>query len=77
MPRYFIHVRNGSGYAPDEEGRDFPDLEAARQIAIDSGVAMLAEELKGGHAFVNVTLFIEDEQGEELLRIPVSGVIEQ
>ena len=76
MPRFYIHVRNGHGYTPDEEGQILPDVEAAKQIAIKGGIDILSEELKQGYAFVNVTLYIEDEGHNRLMVMPISGAVE-
>jgi len=31
MPRFFFDVREGTRFAPDDEGLEFPDLDAAKR----------------------------------------------
>jgi hypothetical protein len=33
MKRYYFDMRDGDGFAPDEEGLELPDIEAAREEA--------------------------------------------
>ena len=33
MKRYYFDIRDGDGFAPDEEGLELPDIEAAQQEA--------------------------------------------
>ena len=33
MKRYYFDIRDGDGFAPDEEGLELPDIEAAQEEA--------------------------------------------
>lgn len=46
--RYRFDVHNGTGFTPDEEGQRASDGHAARQIAIISIRAIVAEEAGNG-----------------------------
>lgn len=64
MPRYFFHVREGSSFHRDEEGQELPDVEAARQEAVNAAREMLGEKLlHGGGSLNHRTIEIADETG--------------
>lgn len=48
MPRYHLHIYNRAGLSCDEEGLDLPDLESARESAIDGIRSILSEEVRAG-----------------------------
>lgn len=48
MPRFYLHICNGSGFVEDEEGMNLPDLAAARKEALKGLRSLLAEELRSG-----------------------------
>ena len=64
MPKFFLHICNGMGFVEDEEGREFPDPETARQAAIIGLRDLMAGEMKEGQ--LNQASFIEisNEAGE-------------
>jgi hypothetical protein len=64
MPRFFLHICNGMGFAEDEEGIDLPTVDAARQAAIAGLRDLMAGEMKEGQ--LNQASFIEivNEAGE-------------
>jgi hypothetical protein len=63
MPRYFLHVREGSDRNRDREGQDFPNVEAARREAISSVREILGETLLHGGALNHRSIEIADETG--------------
>ncbi len=66
MPRYFFNIRDGYDVDEDEEGIEFPDLEAARAEALAT-VEELRDELADAR---NIELEITDETGRRLLTVP-------
>jgi len=74
VPRYFFHVRDGRDF-PDDEGSEFPDLDAARAEAIRASGEMLrgnngtAEFWSGDDWTMNVT----DGTGKAVLTLRFSG----
>lgn len=48
MPRFYLHVCDGSDFCEDEEGVDVRDLTAARLIAIEGLRDILAGEIRAG-----------------------------
>lgn len=63
MPRYFLHVHNRIGHVPDEEGRDFHDLDGAMAAALEGIRSLLAEELRKGELDLDGRIEIADSTG--------------
>ena len=59
MPRFRFHLYNDVETI-DEQGREFPDLQAARTEAIDNARDLMAAELKSNGA-INLNHWIELE----------------
>lgn len=50
MARYFFHIRDGDTLIEDTEGIDVPDLEAAREEAVEAAREIVAERALEGKA---------------------------
>jgi hypothetical protein len=70
MARFYLHIRNGGGYAEDFEGQDLPDLDAARLAAIDGVRSVLSEEARQGELDLCGSIEIADGDGNILLVVP-------
>jgi len=66
MPRYFFHVFNDV-VAIDEEGIELPDLDAAREQALDSARELVCESIHKGHLNLDHRIEVEDDAGNKLL----------
>ena len=74
MPRYRFHLYN-SLETIDHEGREFPDLQAARAEAIGNARELMASDLKArGEINLNHWIELEDEQGE-LVVVPFRDAV--
>jgi hypothetical protein len=51
----------------DEEGLDLPDLEAAREMALDSARELVCESVHQGHLNLDHRLEVVDDDGETLI----------
>ncbi len=69
MPRFFFNIRNGNGLTEDEEGRDFPDVAAARAEALKGVRSIVAEEVKEGRLDLAGQVEILDEAGAPVLDV--------
>ena len=76
MPRYFLHVYNRIGHVPDEEGRDFDDLDAATEAALEGVRSVLAEEVRGGALDLDGRIEIADPSGHILRVVPFAEAVE-
>ena len=75
MPIYHLHLHNDVDVR-DEEGKDFPDLEAAVHQAKREARFTLAETLKDeGRANLNHRIDIEDGSGQVLATVHFRDVV--
>ena len=71
MPRYYFHVRAGSGLTRDPDGADLPDIDAARKQAIKMACRAWSE--RPPESTDNDDAFeIADESGQVVLKVPFS-----
>jgi hypothetical protein len=68
MPRYYFHVFNDVP-AIDEEGMDLPDLDAAREQAMDSARELVCEAIHQGHLNLDHRIEVEDSRHAKVLSI--------
>jgi hypothetical protein len=76
MSRYFLHLTNGIGIAPDEEGVDVVRIKQAAQQAIDGIRSIVSDEAKGGRIDLNGRIDIAAEEGRIQAMIPFSDAFE-
>jgi Domain of unknown function (DUF6894) len=68
MPRYHFHIRENDRLIRDEEGQEFPDSEAARKEALETGASIARDAFMSGSA----SLVIVDVQREDQTCLKVS-----
>ena len=66
MPRYFFHIYDHD-ITMDEDGRDLPDLAAARELALDSARDLVCESIHRGHLNLDHRIEVQDQQGETVI----------
>jgi len=76
MPRYHFNVDNGTGFVADEEGRELPDLAAARAEGVKGVRSILAEDVLNGRIDLLGRLDIVDGAGKVLLAIRFAEAVE-
>jgi len=76
VPRFHLHVRNGFGFAEDEEGQDLADPDHARAVAIDGARSLLASELATGRLDLRGQVEIADANGHLLEVVPFEEAVE-
>jgi hypothetical protein len=70
MPRYFLHVNQGTDVAKDLEGEEFDDLAAARQEAAGAARDLMASDLRSGQPLgLNRSIVITDESGDTIAEV--------
>ena len=75
MQRYFINIYNDADVM-DEEGSDFPDMTAAKDLAIRGARAMMAEHIISGRPINRGhRVEIADCSGKVLAVIPFGEII--
>jgi hypothetical protein len=75
MPRFFFHLRDGNRRLLDEEGRDLPDAETARKVAVMSARSIICDEVLLGILPLNEVIEVEDEAGRGILDVPFSETV--
>jgi hypothetical protein len=70
MPRFYYHVRNGFGFAEDEEGVELADLEAAKQHAIEGARSLRSADVAEGELDLRGRIEITDAAGACVLVLP-------
>ena len=71
MPRFYFDVREGAKFVPDDEGMEFPDLDAAEREAAVSAASIGRDLLPKGDAR-EVTIEVRDEHRQRVLTVTVS-----
>jgi hypothetical protein len=75
MPIFYLHLFNGTGAIPDEEGKELPDLEAARALALASIRDIVSAEASEGQIDLRGRIEIADETGNTRAKISFSSAI--
>jgi hypothetical protein len=75
MARFYFHLRSADELAQDDEGLELPDLAAAREQAIASAREIVADAIKAGKTKTLRHFVIADENGREILTVPLKDVV--
>jgi hypothetical protein len=77
MPRYFLNLHYGRGkVAIDPEGDELPDLEAARERALEAARDLIARTRTNiVRDWFTCTFEIMDEAGRPALTVPFSDTV--
>jgi hypothetical protein len=76
IPHYYFHLRNGSGFIEDEEGRDLPDRAAARAEALRGVRSMLSEDVLSGFLDLKGRIDVVEEAGDPVLSLDFSEAVD-
>jgi hypothetical protein len=68
MPHFYFHVYNHD-ITIGEEGRDLPDLAAARELALDSARDLVCESVHQGHLNLDHRIEVQDDAGETVITL--------
>ena len=75
MPRYYMHMRNGSEFMDDYEGSDHPDIAAVHREAVDAAREIMADPVRAGRMMGRWEFLIIDEGGRQLAVIPFRAAL--
>lgn len=76
MPRFYLHVVNRIGFAPDQEGTELADLVAAVEQTKEGIRSILSDEARSGRLDLNGRVEITDESGRVLQVVPFPDAFE-
>lgn len=70
MPKFFMHLRDGSEEALDPDGRDYDDLEALRAVVLLNARDCMSGDMLGGIIDLRFRIDAEDEDGKIVYSLP-------
>lgn len=70
MKRFFFHIRDGATLIEDPEGSVLPNIEAAREEAMQAARQILASKILAGEVVDGQTFEIIDETGAMCATLP-------
>ena len=76
MRRYYFPIIDSLGFIPDEEGRELPDAEHARNYAIKGARSLLGAEILTGQLDLRGRIEVTDESGSVIDVVPFEGVLD-
>ena len=75
VPVFHLHIRNGFGFAPDDEGQELASLEHARQIALQGARSLMSADVTEGMLDLRGQIEIADEQGRPVGVVPFRDAV--
>lgn len=75
MPRYFLHVEDGTHRIEDPEGSELPDLAAAREEALTASRQLWANALRDQVDLGQRRFVIMDESGTLLASVDMDEAL--
>ena len=76
MARYFLHLRDGTDVAIDEEGFEFDSMEALRDFMIRSARDTMTGDVLQGHLDLTLRIDAETADGTVALSLPFTEALE-
>ncbi len=76
MPLFYFHVYDGMLVAPDDEGLELTDIDAARNEAVRGARSILSEDILRGCIDLSGRIEIAGEDGTILLALPFRDAFE-
>jgi hypothetical protein len=76
MPQFYFDVREGSRFAPDEDGLPFPDIDAAERAAAEAAAA-IGRDVLPDPEFRDVTIEVRNEHKQRVVTVTVTMLIER
>ncbi len=76
VPRFYFDSREGAKFVPDEEGLEFPDLDAAEREAAVTAAEIGRDVLPRGDSR-DVTIEVRNEHGQRVLTVRVTMEVDR
>jgi hypothetical protein len=70
MPRFYLHIKDGTDLIRDEEGIDLPSAAHARAEAVRSARELWADAIKAGRDLGADAYVIAEEDGQQVTFVP-------
>jgi hypothetical protein len=76
MPRFFLHLRDGTDETLDPEGREIADMEALRKTVLAEARELMAGDLKsGGVIDLRYRIDAEEPDGNVVYTLPFKHAV--
>ena len=76
MARYFLHLRDGTDEVLDEEGIDYPDMDAVRQAVVKSARDVMAGQVRDlGVLDLRFHIDAENEAGDTVYSLAFTNAL--
>src|SRR5215204_2941299 len=76
MPRFFFDVREGVRFTPDDDGLEFPNIDAAEHEAAECAAAIGRDLLPKGTAR-SVTVEVRNQFGQRVITATVTLAVDR
>jgi len=76
MPRFYFDLREDGTYSPDDEGLEFPNLDAAEREAATAAACIARDRLPNGKSR-EIVMEVRDGDRQQLLTVTVSLHVER
>ena len=70
MPRYFLHLRDGSEETLDRDGSTYPDAESLRRAVLFNARDLISGDVRNGLIDFRFRIDAEDESGAVVYSLP-------
>jgi hypothetical protein len=76
MPRFFLHLRDGTDETLDPEGRELPDMESLRKTVLSEARELMGGDLtSGGVIDLRYRIDVEDPNGTVIYSLPFKHAV--
>jgi hypothetical protein len=75
MPRYFMHLRDGTDELLDPDGREFPSLDALREAVLSTARDLICGDVVKGLIDLRYRIDAEDGQGAVVCTLPFAQAV--
>lgn len=76
MPGYFFDLDEAGDVTADDEGRELPDLEAARAQAVREARDLMSGDILCGKLCLDFAIRVRDESGATVLVVAFTDALE-
>ena len=76
MPRFYLHVCNGHGFAEDHDGQELATITDAREAAIRGAREVMASDVRQGELDLTSFIEVEDENRRLLFTVTFADAIQ-
>ncbi len=76
MPRFHLHIWNGLGHTPDEEGQELADATKAHEAALKGARSILSAEVSEGRIDLRGRIEVQDADGAPVLTLLFADAVE-